>query len=200
MGEKIYVTIPIDEDIFFNFSKAVKSKGKSKYAIIEYLMQRYINTIETPPPSSPPVDPFKLTEELLEKWQPHKIGQLANNVLRGLLERGVATDYEINEFQKANGNKTVDKLQIGFGMYVNKNFGLPFPLLITEEHLRYDAGNNFFVSPLEIDDNEYYLCSQWVDKNHREKLEAWIRKSLPAWFERTDEDSRNEMINWIENF
>ena len=203
MSEKIYVTIPIDEDTFFNFSNAVKLKGngKSKYAVIELLMQLYIDKYPPTPPTPPtPSDDYvKLTKKLLEKWQERGIGQLANNVLRGLLERGVATEFEINEFQKASGNVQVIRLQIGFGTYVNENFGLPFPLLITEGHLQYDIGNNFYVRPLEIDGNEYYLCSQWVNHLHREKLEKWIIKSLLKWFERTDEDSHNEMIAWIEN-
>lgn len=156
-------------------------------------MSRYIENYLPPPPR---VDYVK---KLLDKWRGRPIGQFANNVLRRLLELGVAEDWEVEEFQKANGQIQINRLKIPFGAHVNENFGIAFPLLITEEHLKYDIGNNFYTQPLSIDGTKYWLCSQWT-ANHREKMEEWIRKSLPRWFKRADEDSRNEMIHWIENF
>lgn len=190
MSEKIYLTIPIDEDFFFKFSKAVKQKGngKSINEMLEQLMQRYVND---PPPVGPDV------EKLLAKYSNFGVGQLANIVLRELLERGVATDYEITEFQKASGGVQVEKFGISNGQYVKKTFGLSFPLLVTEEKFQKDQ-IKFYTKPLNIDGNKYHLCSQWVEGQHRKKLEAWIKKSLPEWFERTDEYRRNEMITWIE--
>ena len=205
MGEKIYVTIPIDEDIFYTFSKVVKRNGKSKYETLEELMRLYIEKLSAESNSATPdVNPddsdyVAWTAKLLQKCSDYKVGQLANFVLRRLLEKGVADDKEVEEFQKANGAITVDTLQIKFGKHVKNEFGLSFPLLITDEHRQYDRGNNFWVNPSHIAGQKFYLCSQWVENLHRKKLEGWIRKSLPIWLENTDEDSRNEMLHWIAN-
>lgn len=199
MGEKLYITVPIDEDIFFKFSQVAKSNGQSKNKLIEELMDLYVKKYSSSTTSNPPEEYVKLTEELLKKWRERLIGRFANFVLRGLLERGVAEDWEVTEFQKANGQTQVERLEIPFGAYVNEKFGISFPLLIKEENLQYDKGNNFYTSSLFIDGKEFWLCSQW-NKNHREKMENWIRKSLPKWFECADEDSRKEMIQWIKRF
>ena len=200
MAEKIYITIPMDEELFFRFSEVVKNQNQSKYYVLESLMKYYIKKFSSPPPPPPPIQVYKtLTEKFLESFarKQRKVGELANIVLRRLLEKIVTDDVEIEELQKASGPKTVDNLGIEHGWYVNRNFGLSYPLLITEEHLQFDRGSNFYTMPLNINGEEYHLCSQWVEGIHRQKLEKWISKRLPEWLAETDEDSRNEMINWL---
>lgn len=192
MGEKILVTFSIDEDIFFEFSQTVKRKGEEKNDTLERLMQCYAKEVQPTEPEPPPDNP-------LDKFARYKVGELANIVLRKLLESGVATEQEVIEFQKASGATQLKRLHIDFGHYVKDNFGLSFPLLITPERVQYDVGNNFYTTPLSIGGKRYYLCSQWVENLHREKLEKWIRTHLPIWLKQTDEYNRNEMIRWIES-
>lgn len=197
MSAKISKSFSIDEDVYFKFKAKIESAGENMDTTIENFMRLYNDSNVIDPLNNEYV---ALTEKLLDAWKYNAIGKLANNVLRKLLESGVATDWEISEFQKARGAVQVNRLEISFGNYVSENFNLPFPLLITPEHLQYDTGKNFYVNPLYIDGNEYYLCSQWVGHLHRKKMESWIRKRLPKWFEETDEYNRNKMISWIENF
>lgn len=192
MSTKINKSFSIDEDVYFNFKAKIESEGKTMDATIESFMRLYNGT---------PDDVYvKWTEKLLNAWKDSAVGKLAKNVLWKLLESGVATDWEISEFQKASGAVQVNRLKIPFGNYVSESFNLSFPLLVTPEHLQYDISKKFYADPLYIDGDEYYLCSQWVGRLHREKMEAWIRKSLPRWLKETDEYNRNEMIRWIENF
>lgn len=192
MKEKILVTFSIDEDIFFEFSRAVKQNNLSREDVIEFYMRYFVNESDKQPNNN-------WTTVLLDKCSSYRVGELANIVLRKLLESGVATEREVIEFQNASGATQVNRLHIAFGRYVKDNFGLSFPLLITTERFQYDTGNNYYVNPLHIDGKNYYLCSQWVEGPHREKLEAWIRTHLPIWFAQADEHNRKEMIRWIES-
>ena len=203
MAEKILVTFSIDEELFFEFARAVKKNNLSREDVIEFYMRYFVNESNNKPVANfdsnneqPTKNP---TTVLLDKCSSYKVGELANIVLRKLLELGVATEREVIEFQKASGATQVDRLHIAFGRYVKDNFGLSFPLLITPQRLQYDVGNNFYTISLFVGGQKFYLCSQWVESLHREKLEAWIRKHLPIWFAQSDENSRNQMIRWIES-
>lgn len=191
----------ISDETFQKFVSALVKKREEQDVVIERAMLAYAeeNSPLSQPSPPPQSSPELLTEKLLEKFRQQNIGRLAEIVLGELLKRGVAPEWEIEEFQKASGIRTCKRLKLERGFYVKKIFGLPFPLLITEKHRQFDIGNNFFVQPLKVNGNEYYLCSQWNENNHREKLEAWIREHLPAWLATTDEQSRNEMIRWIKN-
>ncbi|MBR1645806.1 MAG: hypothetical protein IJ685_03415 [Selenomonadaceae bacterium] len=192
--DDVNLEVSISDETFKQFAAKLAINGESMGTVLERMMREYVGK------NSTKVDFNALTEKLLKKFSQKNVGQLANKVLRKLLEKGVANKTsEIELLQMASGARTAKNLQIQRGFYVSENFGLSFPLLITEDHKQYDTGNNFFVAPLKINGNEYYLCSQWVQNNHREKLEAWIRKRLPPWLASTDDQKRNEIINWINN-
>lgn len=193
--------ISVSDETFQKFVSALVKKHEEQDVVIERAMLAYAeeNSPLSQPSPPPQSSPELLTEKLLEKFQGKAIGKLAGNGLRGLLERGVASESEVEKLLEASGKKTALILNLKRGFYVNENFGLSYPLIILAENKQYDKGNNFYVKPLKINGNEYYLCSQWNENNHREKLEAWIRKSLPLWLAAADEQSRNEMIRWIED-
>lgn len=90
-----------------------------------------------------------------------KVGQIANNVLRSLLESGWASDDEIERMQTKD--------------YSKETFHLNYPLLVKAsepfEKVRY------YAKPLRINGIEYYLCSQWFEttsNNDKPDLLKWI--------------------------
>ncbi len=92
-----------------------------------------------------------------------KIGQIANEILRGMLEQDAASAEEISDMQTAGFSKTA--------------FDLNYPLLVatdsTYPHERY------YSKPLMIKGREYKLCSQWFEgasNNDRPYLVQWIRE------------------------
>ena len=191
--DEVELEVSISDETFKKFAATLAINAESMGTVLERMMLEYVERSTT-------IDTVALTEKLLEKFEKENVGQLAKIVLRKLLEKGVANETsEIELLQRTSGDVTAKKLHIERGFYVRDNFGLSFPLLITEEHKQHDTGNNFYVKPLKINGNEYYLCSQWVQKLHREKLETWIRKRLPPWLASTDDQKRNEIINWINN-
>lgn len=193
--DEVNLEVSISDETFKKFAATLAINAESMGTVLERMMLEYVEKNSTAP-----VDTTVLTKKLLEKFSKRNVGQLANRVLRKLLEKGVVNETsEIELLQVASGARTAKNLQIQRGFYVSENFRLSFPLLITEEHKQYDTGNNFFAAPLKINGNEYYLCSQWVQNLHREKLEAWILKRLPPWLDAVDDQKRNEIINWINN-
>ena len=92
----------------------------------------------------------------------YRVGQLANVVLRNMLEAGKASPAEIK-----------DMLTPG---YSKKTFGLQYPLLV-EQGSSFDA-KRYYINPLKINNVVYYLCSQWFEtpaNNDRPLLEKWIQ-------------------------
>lgn len=90
-----------------------------------------------------------------------KVGQIANNVLRSLLEEGLASDAEIERMQLKD--------------YSKDTFHLNYPLLVKAsepfEKIRY------YAKSLWINGIEYYLCSQWFEtsaNNDKPDLLKWI--------------------------
>ena len=204
MAKKITIMFQLDEEVSRNFVRAVNSKGYLAEDILEEFMRYYIESEppEPPEPSEPGDDDVNWTTILLQKFSDKKVGQLANQVLRELIERGVATKDEIAEFQKASGNVPQKDYHVPFGKYVRDEFGTTFPLLINEQRWKnYDKTKKtpkYLVQPLYVNGEKFYLCAQWFVWN-REPMENWIRKHLPLWLNQTDDQSRAYMINWIKS-
>lgn len=90
-----------------------------------------------------------------------KIGALANNVLRDKLENGSFTKQDIERFLDATFSKNT--------------FGIQYPLLVTDRGLT--NKKHYYVSPLTIGKNIYYLCNEWHEQsgnNDRPLLEQWL--------------------------
>ncbi len=101
--------------------------------------------------------------DLKDSYNELKIGQLANIVLRKMLEDGCASEDEIQYLQEAEYSKTY--------------FDLQYPLLVREdsnyERIRY------YKAPLVISGVRYVMCSQWFEveaNNDRPYLLKWIEK------------------------
>ena len=129
----------------------------------------------------------------MEKSKNFKVGELARQVLRPLLELRIMTDEELEEMQMANGDTQVDRLKIKFGWYNNTCFGMSFPLLVTPETLKLDVGDNYYTRPLTIGEQKFYLVSQWNAANHLEKLKNWIREHVEKFLENADESQVEEL-------
>ena len=87
-----------------------------------------------------------------------KVGAIANGVLRDYLKKGTILPMELEFLQDAS--------------YCKRNFDLNFPLLVEEgkhfEKIRY------YRQPLEINKKNYYITSQWFDRN-KKPLIAWLK-------------------------
>ena len=203
---KTNVTFTIDFEVLGEFLTTVKKEGTTPDVLIEKIIKIYINN-ETPPTPGPDLykllisgEYVKFTRELLQKCKKYKVGQFANILLRGLLERGVATEEEVEAMQKIPSWKLAQKLKLPFGNYSNHNFGLNFPLL-TEV-----GGSQFIIGkawnrPVVIYGKVYYLCSQWFElegNNDRAYLEKWIMKHLPKWLETASEKQKEEFYHFID--
>ena len=141
-----------------------------------------------------------LTEKVLASCKSYKVGKLVNNLLRGLLERGVAA-ADIGSMQKASGETPVKTLKIQKGKYCNYHFNISLPLLIDPEHYQYDDQANFWNPISVIDGKEFHLCSKWNEGKHRKSVENWIRGKLPEWFKNktTTNEQREEMKKFLDN-
>lgn len=92
-----------------------------------------------------------------------KIGQIARQKLRKILEAGLVSPTEITKLQQAD--------------YSKATFDLQYPLLVKQgssfETVRY------YAQPLSINGEWYYLCSQWHEtsaNNDRPYLIRWINE------------------------
>lgn len=101
------------------------------------------------------------SENLSIAYRELKIGKLANTVLRRILQDGSVPDDELQLLQDKEYSKRV--------------FDLQYPVLVKDgtdyESIRY------YSTPIEIDKERYYLCSQWFEtpaSNDRPYLEKWI--------------------------
>lgn len=92
-----------------------------------------------------------------------KVGRIANEVLRAMLEEGAATADEVADMQTASYSRTA--------------FDLNFPLLVPVDGTY--PYERYYKKPLVIDGREYKLCSQWFENasnNDRPYLTQWIRE------------------------
>lgn len=89
-------------------------------------------------------------------YSEYPVGVMANDILRSLLEEGKATETEIGDLLNKRKSRRV--------------FGLGYPVLTVS---RSDNPKRYYALPLVVRGKEYYLCSQWREKN-RANLEEWI--------------------------
>ncbi len=92
-----------------------------------------------------------------------KVGQIAQSVLRKLLENGAADEEEILHLQEKE--------------YSKKVLHLNFPLLV-QSGKPYDRVR-YYATPLMIRGTKYMLCSQWAESpanNDRPHLLKWIEE------------------------
>ena len=127
--------------LFYSLNYAQpKAKGKGKST----------KTAITPPPVA------------TASYGVYKVGQLANVVLRNMLESGKASPAEIKDMLTLT--------------YSRSTFGLQYPLLV-KSGSPFDA-KRYYINPLKINNVFYYLCSQWFEtpaNNDRPLLEQWIQ-------------------------
>ena len=90
------------------------------------------------------------------------IGQLANRVVRSMLEGGCCGEDELQRLLDAYYSKQVFKLN--------------YPFLTTGSIQDANGRNRYYASALRIYGRVYYLCSQWVESSHRSRLEQWIKE------------------------
>lgn len=96
-----------------------------------------------------------------------KIGQLAQKVLKPMLEAGIATVEEIELMQTAE--------------YSKSTFDLGYPLLVSINS-DFDPVR-YYSQPLWIRGKEYKMCSQWFEvpaNNDRPYLLKWIEEQRKA--------------------
>ena len=210
---KTNVTFTIDFEVLGDFLATVKKENTTPDVLIEKIIKNYIinGDIVPPPPPPPPHDDeigkllksgeyVKCTQVLLQGCKKYKVGQFANILLRGLLERGVAAEEEVEAMQRIPSWRLARKLKLPSGDYSNRNFGLNFPLL-TEV-----GGSQFLIAkayrtPIKIYGKVYYLCSQWFElesNNDRAYLEKWITEHLPKWLETASEKQKEEFKHFID--
>ena len=206
---KVNIAITVDVDLLKKFSDALKQTQDYPDDVIEDFMRQYITASHAEKvdaadsyeePYLEPVDDndyVALTENFLTKCKKYAVGQLANIVLRQLLEAGVASEEEVAEMQKASGKVSIKKYHIAYGIYCKDNFKTAFPLLIAADRKKlYDVPQKFLVMPLTVYGQKYNLSAQWFVQN-RELLENWIRSHLPEWFKHATEDQKADMRKFI---
>lgn len=101
------------------------------------------------------VQPVNAAEEV-------SIGKRVQTTVRELLESGRCSEEEIVMLTKVD--------------YCRQVFGLYFPLL-SREQVQTSGQPRYYASPVTINGNTYYLCSQWYARQ-RSALERWIAKHL----------------------
>lgn len=137
----------------------------SELFLRSYQMYSLFTSAEKDEPKRTPEKRIINTPSQLQQYssayQEMKIGNLANTVLRGLLESSGISKTELKALQTAEYSKTA--------------FHLQYPALTTNrtgsDSIRY------YSVPLTIHGGVYYLCSQWFEtpvNNDRPYLEKWI--------------------------
>ncbi|MBR4343890.1 MAG: toll/interleukin-1 receptor domain-containing protein [Lachnospiraceae bacterium] len=105
-------------------------------------------------------------EENIAKWEDNKIGEIANTILRELIESDKVTGTDVKNLQ--------DK------KYSLDTFQSSFPILINANLIPDDMKGRYYSTPIEKDGNRFYLCSQWygekVKKHQKEFLIKWIKE------------------------
>ncbi len=87
-----------------------------------------------------------------------KVGRIVQTKFREILLTNVITEEEISKMQNID--------------YSNDTFGIKYPVLVKEgsiyEKVRY------YIKPIKIFDENYYICSQWFN-NNKGRLLDWIK-------------------------
>lgn len=91
-----------------------------------------------------------------------KIGQLANTVLREVLEREAISKLELEYLQEWD--------------YCKDNFDIQYPLITEAKGQKHPL--HYYAKPLDIYGKKYYLCCEWYENaanNDRPYLIKWLK-------------------------
>ena len=196
---KIKLSCEVDSNVLVEFLNTLKNQENFTLdSFIEEKMKEYIDFPEED--SDGKISGEDFIKLLMEKTKNYKVGQLANIVLRKLLELGVANSKEIEEMQKASGTVPVETYHTNYGFYCKNNFNTSFPVLITEyQKENYDGCSSppkFLAQPLAIEDKKFYLSAQWYTQN-LDPMKTWIVEHLRSWLYQADEHQENELKKLI---
>jgi len=191
----VNISFKIDLDTLSEFNEKLKLTGKNADEVIIELIKNYSkNDIEK---NFSNTEYLKLIETLFEKFKNVNVGQLANIVLRKILEEGAAEDYEIAEMQKSSKVKYIKRYVLEFGTYGKEKFNITYPVLLSENKIHLDTTFRFYREPLKIGEKVFYICSQWYLNRNKIPLENWIREHLLNWFEKVSNQKKSAMKDWI---
>ena len=191
----VNISFKIDLDTLSEFNEKLKLTGKNADEVIIELIKNYSkNDIEK---NFSNTEYLKLIETLFEKFKNVNVGQLANIVLRKILEEGAAEDYEIAEMQKSSNVKYIKRYVLEFGTYGKEKFNITYPVLLSENKIHLDTTFRFYREPLKIGEKVFYICSQWHLNRNKIPLENWIREHLLNWFEKVFNQKKSAMKDWI---
>jgi hypothetical protein len=112
--------------------------------------------LQTPIQSKMPNNGNELGKALEEM----KIGVIVRNVVREILESGRVPSEELLLLQNLEYSKKTFHISLSFLQPSSNDF----------DRVRY------YASPVRISDDEYYICSQWYDEQHRPYILDWISK------------------------
>lgn len=90
-----------------------------------------------------------------------KIGVIARTILKNILENGKISKEEILLLQDAN--------------YSKQFFDIQYPLLKKIDKNINDKIERYYINPIKIYDELYYMCSEWYE-NDRALLINWLEK------------------------
>lgn len=93
-----------------------------------------------------------------------RVGQIANQILRGYLEEHQIIETELAQFLSSEDSRRI--------------FHLNHPLLIKFETMNQNNSRRYYQSPLNINGDFYALCNDWYDTPRnpdKEMLLQWLR-------------------------
>lgn len=117
-------------------------------------------------------DKIQITDTDSEIDSEIKIGKSVRMFITKVAQKGIFSLEEIESLTRTD--------------YTKNNFNLNFPVLKkynpsipTDEQKKDKNGyNRFYDVTINIGENEYFLCSQWVENLHRVAFEKWVRNKL----------------------
>jgi len=104
-----------------------------------------------------------LTAEISDDFSEMKIGAIARNKLRKVLESGIVPDEEINMMQTKE--------------YSKETFHIQYPLLLKVQSASKKHPERYYALPIKIKGQLYYMCSEWFEtprNNDRPWLLKWL--------------------------
>ena len=99
-----------------------------------------------------------------DEYHNYKVGEIANIVLRSMLQNGYATDDEIVAMQTAE--------------YSKKQFGIQHPLLKRATEEKMPTPKYYYAPKIVIKGIYYWICNDWYEasnNNDRPYLLKWIK-------------------------
>ena len=155
------------EEVFDRFARSYAAEAVKFFSrrCITFQKEKMVAAARMPKVKydAPPRDP----DGISVNYKNVKIGEFANTVLRKMLEEGKASCEEVEQMQTAD--------------YCKRVFGLNFPLLKKAASAYAKRPLRYYLIPLRIYGDFYFLCSEWFENemnNDRPFLDAWIDAAL----------------------